>query len=75
MTFPKHGTCDVNVADGTFDTVMGSFGASMKVAIHELNGDNQGPILIPAIYSSPDQTPLEVDTDQQTELEFKVKKP
>lgn len=79
-THPRKAYGEVNVAEGTFDTMTthkygdGVVAGRHKVMVIPTTRDGQITKLIPPEYRNAANTPVEVDTDNQP-MEIRVKKP
>ena len=79
-TFPRPGNAEVNVADGTFDTITthyagdGLVAGKHKVQVMTMDKNDQPTRLVPPKYGDPKQTPLEIDT-ASGEIKILVEKP
>lgn len=80
-TYPRPGMAEVNGTDGSFDTVTshkygdGIVPGKHTVLIRAFDEQDQQIYVVPSEYSDAATTPLEIDTDQTTIFNFKVKKP
>jgi hypothetical protein len=79
-THPRKAYAEVNVADGTFDTVTThKYGDGVVAGLHKVlviptTRDGKVTKFIPQEYRHPTTTPIEIDTDKLP-LEIRVKKP
>jgi len=79
-THPRKSYGEVNVVDGTFDTMTthkygdGVVAGRHKVLIIPMTTDGKITALVPNEYRNAQTTPVEVDTNQQP-IEIRVKKP
>ena len=79
--YPPSGMADVNVADGTFDTVTsrnygdGIVPGKHKVLVQAFIGEMEPSTAIPAIYADPATTPLEIDTSDTKPLKLLIARP
>ena len=80
-TYPRPGTAELNVADGTFSSVTthlpddGVIPGKMKVQILPEDKDEKPLAVVPPEYGDAQKTPLEVDTLTSDDFQLKVKKP
>ena len=79
-THPRPGQAEVNVADGTFNTVTthkygdGAVRGRHKVLIESLDARQNRTAAVSSEYSDRERTPIEVDT-ADAPFHFKVRKP
>ena len=77
---PPRGVAEVNVADGTFSAATshkfsdGIVAGTHKVLILALDANQNPTPAVPAIYRSPETTPLQVEANESP-FQFQIPKP